>query len=216
MRTTFRRRLALLLLALTAGAAGWLLLHAPPGDRKGRDFDPARLADLELRMWKAYYGKEKLRLFGLLVTMLRQQHHYSWARAIEEAYFLARAAAAFGDMKSDYERVLPDLEAAYTIARDWSGRGYDPKAVARAELAWWVARRDERTRSPENVGSLIGDLYALVYEVPKERVARAASIRAEAARLRDDGGAGADWARIGEMLRASFVELRAGIAAGSP
>ena len=44
---------------------------APPGPRSLRQFDPDRMADLEVRMWQAYYGKERVRLFALLVTMLR-------------------------------------------------------------------------------------------------------------------------------------------------
>ena len=54
--------------------------------------------------------------------------------------------------------VLPDLEHAYAIAKDWTGATYDPSAVARAELAWWIARRDPAARSPENVGALIAGL----------------------------------------------------------
>ena len=32
-------------------------------------------------MWQAYYAKERVRLFTLLTTMLREQYHYSWATA---------------------------------------------------------------------------------------------------------------------------------------
>ena len=39
-----------------------------------RAFDPDRLADLEVRMWQAYYAKERSRLVGLLVTMLHEQY----------------------------------------------------------------------------------------------------------------------------------------------
>src|SRR5262245_17179527 len=106
-----------------------------------RLFSPARLADLELRMWQADYAKERARLLGLLVTTLREQYRYSWATATREAFHLARAAATFSDLQGDYEQVLPDLEAAYATAKSWLGAGFDPKAVARAELAWWVARR---------------------------------------------------------------------------
>lgn len=99
------------------------------------------MADLELRMWQAYYAKERVRLFALLVTMLHEQNHYSWATATREGFHLARAAATFGDARAHYEIVLPDLENAYGIAKNWLHAGFDPRAVARAEFAWWVARR---------------------------------------------------------------------------
>src|SRR5579871_3927371 len=131
-------------LVAAAIAAAFLLafVFTPPrGPRSMRVFDPDRLADLEVGMWQAYYSKERARLFGLLVTMLREQRRYSWAAATREGFHLARAASTFGDLQGGYERVLPDLEAAYTMARDWTGARFDPRAVAQAELAWWVARR---------------------------------------------------------------------------
>src|ERR1041385_6634299 len=123
------------------GIASALALTPPAGPRSLRAFTPDRMADLELRMWQAYYRKEKLRLFGLLVTMLHEQNRYSWAKATVAGFHLARAAAGFGDARGDYDRALPALERAYAIARDWNGGGFDPAQVARAELAWWVARR---------------------------------------------------------------------------
>ena len=50
-------------------AAGW-----------GRDLDPDRLAAIELRMWKAYYRRQPLRLLALLVQANREQARASWPR----------------------------------------------------------------------------------------------------------------------------------------
>lgn len=70
------------------------------------------VARLEVEMWQAYYGKQRLSLFTLLVTTLREQYGYSWARATQASLYLARAASRFGDMRGDYDTVLPDLQAA--------------------------------------------------------------------------------------------------------
>jgi hypothetical protein len=169
------------------------------------------MAELEVGMWQSYYRKEHLRLFSSLVTMLHEQYRYSWASATRSGFHLARAAASFGDAWSDYERVLPDLEAAYRMARDWTGARYDPAAVARAELAWWVARRVPAESSPENVGRLIGEMYALYYDVPEERVSAAALLRARAGNLRDQGGASADWETVSRLLHASYRRLYAAV-----
>ncbi len=176
-----------------------------------RVFDPDRLADLEVRMWQAYYAKERVRLFSLLVTMLHEQYHYPWATAAREGFHLARAAATFGDLRSGYERVLPDLEAAYAMARDWTGGHYDPSAVARAELAWWVARRVPGQNSPEQVGRLMADEYALLYDTTPDRVARAAVLRAEAGALRDAEARQPDWETIRRLLDASYRDLLASL-----
>lgn len=188
-------------------------VQAPPGDRSGRSFDPDRMAELETDMWKAYYRKEKVRLFGLLIVLLREQFHYPWATGVAAGYHLARAAAIFGDATGRYERVLPDLERGYAIARDWAGAHYDPTRVAQDELSWWVARRDPATRSPEHVGKLIAVLYSDFYGVKPEQVERAGILRAEAADLRDREGAAADWGTIEQMLRQSYRSLASEVAA---
>ena len=208
-----RRRLALALAGLLAALAFYgLAVRTPHGPRSLRAFDPDRMAALEVGMWQAYYRKERARLFSLLVTMLHEQYRYTWIRACAAGFRLARAAATFGDARSGYERVLPDLERAYATAKEWTCAGYDPAEVARAELAWWVARRVPAESSPENVGRLIAEEYALLYEVPERRVRRAGLLRAEAGALRDAGGAEADWARVGELLRASYRSLSAAVA----
>ena len=103
--------------------------------------------------------------------------------------------------------MLPDLERAYTIARDWTGSTFDPAAVARAELAWWVARRDPDRNSPESVGALIAEENALIYGVPRDRVLEASILRARAGRLRDEGGEHADWATVAQLLMQSYRSL---------
>jgi hypothetical protein len=198
--------------ALLVGILSYaIFVHTPAGPRSLRAFDPGRVAQLELGMWQAYYGKRNIQLFSLLVVMLREQYRYTWARAAMAGFYLARPAARFAGMKGDYELVLPDLERAFTIARDWTGAGYDPAAVARAELAWWVARRDDRTNSVDHVGLLIAELYAKYYEVPLYSVAEAGRLRAEAAARRDEGGARADWEKIGRLLDASYRTLHAAL-----
>ena len=143
-----RRWWALVVACVAAAATTYALTAAPAGPRSLRAFDPDRTAALELDMWQAYYAKERVRLFRLLVTLLREQYHYPWSTAAIEGFHLARAAATFGDATSQYETVLPDLEKGYATARQWLGAGFDPGRVARAELAWWVARRTKGAERP--------------------------------------------------------------------
>jgi hypothetical protein len=208
-----RTRLTLLLLlAALLGGAYLAVVATPPGPRTLRAFDPDRTADLEVDMWRVYYGHDTPRLFLDLVTMLHEQNRYPWAKAVHEAFYLARAASTFADSHSGYELLLPDLQDAYTIAKDWTHAEFDPAAVARAELAWWVARRIPSQNSPEQVGGLIADENALLYGVPRERVLAASILRARAGRLRDDGGENADWARVSDLLHQSYRQLHDAVA----
>lgn len=199
--------------ALAAGGVTLVILvavavHAPARPRSMRDFDPDRLANLELRMWQAYYRKENVRLYALLTATLREQFHYSWVTAARAAYHFARAAAAFADMHDRYERVLPELERGYAIARDWTDASFAPDTVARDELAWWTARRDRATSDPHHVGELMARLYADFYGVPRARVVEAALLRAQAGDLRDRGGEAANWRVVSELLAESYRSLR--------
>jgi hypothetical protein len=210
------KRVALAAVTLVLLLATWALtIHTPPGPRSARAFDPERLADLEVQMWQAYYRKENAALFQDLVIALREQFRYPWAKSTRAAFYLARAAATFGNSQSDYQRVLPDLEQAYAIARTWTNAPFDPAEVARAELAWWIARRDPTRRDPQNVGRLIAALYARFYQVPDDRVLEAGLLRAEAAALRDTGQSSPDWPEITRLLHASYRSLHAAVAGGA-
>jgi hypothetical protein len=202
----------LIVCAMLAAFGLALALTPPRGPRSMRQFEPDRLASLEVRMWQAYYAKERVRLFQLLVTLLREQYHYSWAAAARQAFHLARAAATFGDLRGNYDVVLPDLEAAYSQVRSWTDAAFDPRAVARAELAWWEARRIPGRNSPEHIGQLIAEEYALLYETSPERMAEAARLRAAAAALRDASADAPDWTTIARLLQQSYRELRLALA----
>jgi hypothetical protein len=202
------------LIVLVAAGYG-IFLATPEGPRSLRAFDPDRTAELELDMWQAYYAGRNVRLFTDLVTLNHDQYRYTWARAAHAGFHLARAASTFAKIRSDYDQVLPDLERAYSIAKEWTNASFDPKRVARAELAWWVARRVPGQDGPEQVGALIADLNALLYSVPRERVLDASVLRARAGRLRDEGGARADWTQVGRLLRESYRALHAAVQQGT-
>ena len=207
LRTRYARPAALAVLMLVVGTLSYAVIAPPGGPRSLKRFDPIRMADFELRMWQAYYEKDRARLFVLLVSTLREQYRYSWAVATIEGFHLARAAGRFSELESNYDAVLPDLEAAYSRARTWLGAGFDPASVARAELAWWVARRTPGRNSAAMVGDLIADEYALLYETSRDLVVLPAQLRAEAAALRDANAANPEWDAIGRLLQQSYAAL---------
>lgn len=208
------RRPIAVIVAASLAIFVWWAVRTPAGGASLRAFEPDRIASLELDMWKAYYAKERVSLFRLLIVTLHEQYHASWARATLDALRLARAAARFAEIREGYDVVLPDLETAYASIKATTRSSFDPRSVARAELAWWIARRIPGQDSPEQVGDLMADEYAQLYEVAKPRVLRAAVLRAEAGKLRDDQAAAPDWPTIERLLRESYRELKAGIQTG--
>jgi hypothetical protein len=189
--------------------------------RWGTDFDPDRLAALETRMWKAYYRRQPARLFVTLIDALRAQARVSWLRALAASLLLTRAAAGFARATGDYERFAPDIGRAYRLLG--LPDNVDAEAVARHELRWWVVRREIGLAAGAAAGESITDLYASLYDVPRERVAEAGRLRGLAAEIRDRGatddpagprGAGAAyWPEVARLLRGSYRSLKSALAA---
>lgn len=195
--------------AATAGDLAW-----------GRHFDPLRLARLELRMWQAYYRRQALRLFALLIQAEHEQARVSWPRALLAAVWLTKGAVGFARSSGDYDRFLPDVVRGYrTLGVPAS---VDVEEVARRELRWWVVRREIGLAAGEAAGEAIAQLYAALYRLPVGRVAEAGRLRGMAAEVRDrgatddpDGPTGpgrAYWPEVARLLRDSYVELAAALA----
>jgi hypothetical protein len=189
------------------------------GPHWGRDFDPDELARLETRMWKAYYRRQPLRLFVLLVQALRAQAQVSWPRALRASLLLTRATAGFARASGDYERYAPEIGRGYSMLG--SPDHVDVEAVARHELRWWVVRREIGLAAGQAAGVAITDLYAALYDVPRESVAEAGRLRGLAAEVRDRGASddpkgprasgSAYWPEVARLLRDSYRSLRSAL-----
>jgi len=198
------------LLALGAG----VVFRTPSAARL--DFDPAELAGRETRMWQAYYEKQPERVALELVAVLREQFGLSYAVSTLAARDFADAARLFRDSHDGYEAtVLPPLERAYDRIQRARRARWDARAVARAELAWWVARRTPRQWDAESVGKAIGQLYVQLYDIDPAAALRAGRLRAQAAEIRTAGSYGGtvDWPRVRTRLTESYRELQGAIQA---
>jgi hypothetical protein len=186
----------------------------------GASFDPERLADLELRMWKAYYAHRRARLFALLVVAHREQAGVGWPRALAAAFWFALAALRFARSTDGYERFEAPIVRGYRALR--LPAGIDALEVARRELRWWVVRREMGLDSRDEAGAAICALYAALFDVPEVAVAEAARLRGQAAEVRDRGAAaepaaapheGVYWPEVARLLRASYRSLHGALAA---
>jgi len=174
--------------------------------------DADKVGRAETRMWQAYYSEDKTQLGLHSIALLRNQYGLSLFEAKEIGQLLASSAMKFRSASSDYESVvLPDLARAYGLLKQATGAPFDPNKAARAELAWWVARRTQGQGSVEQVGERIAELYAVLYGGACPAFKKAGLLRAQAAELRDSGGRAADWARVDDLLRRSYRELKKGI-----
>ena len=183
-----------------------------------REFDADEVARLETAMWRSYYGRERVKLFGQLSELLRTQYRLSFWRSNAVAYRAAKAAFVFKDGRgrADYERALPDLESFYRSIRAVSDTDFDVGRSARLELEWWIVHRERRRHAPGDLERALADLQAELYRLPAERLSEHARLRAEAMAVRDtkadEGGVTEeDWRRIDELLHGSWRSLHAAV-----
>ena len=210
-RRTFLRILLLITIVLLGYAA--FDLFAPRTSRM-RSFDPNEVARLETAMWRSYYDKQQLRLYNQMTELLRSQYNLPFIRSNTVAYQAAKAAFVFkgGHNRQEYERALPYLVSFYTAIRKISDIPFDVDRASRLELEWWIIHRQRDQHAPGDLASALAALSAELYQMPAERFAEHAKLRSEAMTIRDTkaesgGVTEADWARIDQLLHASWQSL---------
>jgi hypothetical protein len=204
------------LAGVAAGGAGWAAAELTRPRRVDiRVFDPDAVARLETAMWRSYYDRRRLPLFGQLVALLQGQFHLQPLRAVALAGLAARAAAVFqvGAAHADYLRALPHLERYYGGIRAVSDVPFDPWRAAWLELDWWIVHREDDARPEGELERALAELAAELYQLPADRLWAHAARRAEAMRIRDRtarrpvGVLDDDWARIEAVLWVAWKAL---------
>jgi hypothetical protein len=215
-----KRALAVAGLALSVWI-GWDLLHSEAALMS--DFSPNEVARLETAMWRSYYERRPVALYGQLVETLRGQYHLSFWSSGVAAYHAAKAAVVFqrGKDRAGHEEALPDLVAYYGAIRRFSREPFSVERVARLELEWWIVHRQRAGHAPGDLERALAELQAEMYGRPVEAFRVYAAARARAMELRDGSAAAGgtqegDWRQIERDLTESWVALsrvvRSGVA----
>jgi len=172
-----------------------------------RVFDPVAVGKLETLMWRSYYDHQRVRLFTELTTMLRTQYGMPFWRSVLTAFHAAKAAVVF--QRGDYPGAMPDLLAYYDLIARSSSTRFSTENAAKLELDWWIIHRERDRHAPGDLDRSLAVLQAEIFSLPAEKFIEHAHARAEAMHLRDAGG---DWARIDELLVASWTSLHRAVA----
>jgi hypothetical protein len=181
-----------------------VFFSVPPGHPRAGAFDPSALGTLELAVFQAEHERHTVKLFVNIVAKLREEQRYTWFRAVDAGFHRTRAILSSQSGRVHYDIVLPDLERAYEIERDWRGASFDAKAAARAELDSWMARRRHEVNTQDYVSSLIAESDAIRYNASHDLMRGAALARLRALELRDGGGTAPDWNAIRVALTDSY------------
>jgi hypothetical protein len=210
------RRTLILALALVSATIG--IYAAWPRHADLRRFEPADIARLETAMWRDYYDKRYVALFGHLYELSRTQFGFSPLDSFRIA-LSAQAAKAFQPTRSRAaaNAALPPLVTYYRLLASATPGGFDVEEAARLELDWWQARRE--AVGPEQYGVTVAHVAAITYGKPADDPSLLISGigRAEAMAYRDARGQAMtdpDWSVIECRLRRAYRSLKVAVAGG--
>lgn len=179
-----------------------------------RRFDANEVARLDTAMWRSYYSRERFNLFSQLTELLRTQYRMPFLRSNLVAFYAAKSAFVFKDGKSraDYEKALPDLAKFYGAIQRDANIKFDVERTAKLELEWWIVHRERKKYQPGALELALANTAAEIYQMPAEKFAEHARLRAEAMKIRDTkaetgGVSEEDWQEIDRLLHASWQSL---------
>jgi len=183
----------------------WWVSTGSPGGL--RSFDPFRIADLEFRMWVAYYLRRRRNLLAASVRLLRLGFGTDLPRVLQGAWLTLRAVqlwAPFPDNDPDGARAC--MRELYGLVRHRFGEPADPARAASLEIDWWRAHRQRQyAPDPADTGDELADsvtrLYCYLFGATEAAVRPAAVHRVQAMDLSDQ------WVREGCLPDSPLLPL---------
>lgn len=148
-----------------------------------KDFKPKRLAALETKMWRAYYGHNFGQLIILLVRLFKEQFGVNLIVALQLGYHSGKAAAIFRK-SGDQARTLQELQAYFQLLNKHAGNSFDSNIAAQQELEWWLIHRYPK-KYKQTLAKSLAAAMATIYNLPAESLQEHADYRAKAMGLRD-------------------------------
>ena len=189
--------------------------------------NPEIVAHYEKEGWAAYYDRNWLRAFWLLVKMNREAFRMSFFKALAAAMDTVRASIAFAPLEdNDVPKATFHLAQFYKKARESVGISASAQTLAELEMDYWVVHRElaiqrQQNRDNEDIEPMIkalNVLHAALFDSSLEKMRQSAEWRARAAKTVDritgnySENVDEDWRRVEEYLlnayRSVQVELQ--------
>ncbi len=172
----------------------WENVRSPSGPRS---FDPVRIADLEYRMWVAYYLRRWTHVLGTMVRLFWLGFGTDWLRVLRGARLMLRAAQLWAPYPdNDPDGALAYLRELYALVRLRFGEPADPAVAASLEIDWWRAHRERQyapdpAKAGDELVEALTRLYCYLFGETEAAVRPTALYRAQAMDLSDQ------WVRAG-------------------
>jgi hypothetical protein len=185
-------------------------------------FNPHKVAYYEKAGWEAYYDRDWLRAFKLMVALNREEFHMSLFTALSGALDIVRASIAFAPLENnDIAKATEHLRRYYEKAGRSVKIKTDAATLARLEMDYWVVHRDlalERIKQNdlENLEPMIEaltDLHAALFGISRDSARRSAELRALAAKAVDritgrySKDVSDDWKQVESYLQQAYYAV---------
>lgn len=190
-------------------------------------FDPNKVAYYEKAGWEAYYDRNWLRVFGLMVQLNREEFSMPLLTAIAAAIDIVRASLAFKPVENDLPAATAHLSRFYEKARRSTPLQTDAPTLARLEMDYWVVHRQlalarmnhSETFDPassEDIAPMVEalvNLHAALFPGTPASIRRSAELRALAAKTVDritgkySDDFQKDWLLIENLLQQAYREI---------
>ena len=197
MMFVFRRLLLLFVIAV-----GVYCFWPRTGSMAG--FDPERMSDLQIDVWKAAADKKLPAPLLSLYKIYTGQYHLPPVSALKMAFNTSRALRLFytSPDAADQEKALLPLQTVFVTLKSDTKSGFDPMAAARMEFMIWTLRADRAKRA--QLTTAWSESLALLYGHTAEECLPAAKQFSIASKLADEGR----WAEARAGVLEAWKNLR--------
>jgi hypothetical protein len=187
------------------------------------NFNPDAIAYYEKAGWEAYYDRNWLRAFVLLVRLNREQFLMNWLTAILAAIDTVRASMAFAPLdKNDVPKATYHIRKFYEKARRTMQMKADKLTLAQLEMDYWVVHRQlaiARAQDPtqgdiEPMVQSLAKLHAALFDSTTEKMRASAEFRALAAQTVDlitskrSTNVPDDWRKVESYLQQAYRAVK--------
>lgn len=184
-------------------------------------FNPDQVAYYEKAGWEAYYDRQWLQAFRLMVQLNRAEFHMPLLTALAAALDIVRASLAFAPVDNDVPAAAEFVRRYYEKARRYVGIRASAETLSQLEMDYWIVHRKlavERMRTPDldNTGPLVeslANLHAALFQASPEATRRSAELRALAAKTVDritghySTDIRSDWQQVEAYLQQAYRAL---------
>jgi hypothetical protein len=185
-------------------------------------FNPHKVAYYEKAGWEAYYDRNWLRAFRLMVALNREEFHMHLWTALTAAMDVVRASIAFAPLENNnVPKAREYLRRYYEKAKRTVKIKTDAETLARLEIDYWIVHRElalERIKQNEldNTRPMIEsltNLHAALFDISHESARRSAELRTLAAEAVDritgrySKDVNDDWKQVESYLQQAYYAV---------